>query len=212
MIHDLREQYMARGLDESDLASDPIEQLNEWLESAVAAGLRLTEAMVLATVDPAGRPSARTVLLKGADERGLGFYTNYRSRKGRELDSNPHAALLFVWNEISRQIRVTGEVSRASEKDSDEYFATRGRGAMIEAWASRQSEEIASRDALETSFAELEGRFEGAPVPRPDHCGLYRLDPDSFEFWQGRPDRMHDRLEYVRAAHAGGWTVRRLSP
>lgn len=167
--------------------------------------------MVVATVDAGGRPSSRAVLLKRADERGLVFYSNYESKKGRDLERNDRAAFLLLWSELARQIRVTGIVSKAPAAESDQYFATRDRNAQLEAWASEQSHTIPDRAWLEARFEQFDRRFVDQPVPRPDHWGGYRLVPDSFEFWQGRPHRMHDRLLYVRASD-GTWTISRLSP
>lgn len=211
-LNSLRHRYMGQGLDDGDMASDPLVQLNLWITDASAAGIRLPEAMVLATVGSNGQPSARTVLLKSAHNLAIGFYTNYLSRKGKELASNPNAALVFFWHEINRQVRITGKVQLASPDESDAYFAKRERGAMIEAWASPQSEGIISRDALETRFEAFEQQFEGSPVPRPKHCGLYRFLPDSFEFWQGRLNRMHDRLQYSLNYGGKTWRIRRLAP
>jgi pyridoxamine 5'-phosphate oxidase len=211
LIADLRQEYRAHALRESDLAADPIAQFRAWLDDAVAAGHPEPNAMALATVDAQGAPSARTVLLKGLDERGFGFYTNTQSRKAAELGADPRAALVFHWVTLSRQVRVVGSVSVLSDEESDAYFATRPRGAQLGAWASQQSRVAASRTAIEDAMKAASERFGDAPVPRPPHWGGYVLAPRDMEFWQGRPDRLHDRLRY-RRTDGGNWTVERLWP
>jgi pyridoxamine 5'-phosphate oxidase len=190
--------------------TDPLEQLAHWYEHAVAAGLPEPEAMALATTTPEGAPSVRFVLLKGIDARGVEFYTNYESRKGRELAANPRAALAILWKPLQRQVRVEGQVERLPAEESDAYFATRARGSRLGAWASRQSAEIPDREWLEARLAQAEAEYPGDDVPRPDYWGGYVLRPDAIEFWEGRPNRLHDRELFTRAA--GGWTARRLSP
>ncbi len=197
-------------LTERDLVTDPIEQLRRWFEDARAAGIALPEAMALATADADGRPSVRHVLMRGLDERGIVFYTNYGSRKGAELAANPHAAAVFLWRELDRQVCVLGSVARTSTEESDAYFATRPREARIGAWASEQSRPVASREALEARYQEMELRFPDE-VPRPPHWGGFRMAPERFEFWKGRRHRLHDRFAYTRAP-AGGWTIARLYP
>lgn len=205
----LRREYTSVGLDETDLAATWHEQLRRWLDEAVAADLTEPNAAVLATADAAGRPSARTVLLKAFDDRGLTVFTNYMSRKGQEAQVNPHASLVLPWVELQRQVVARGRVQRVSPEESAAYFRSRPRGAQLSAWASHQSAVIASRAALEARRAELEQRF-GEEIPVPDFWGGLRLVPDAVEFWQGRPDRLHDRLQF---RHDGvAWTVERLQP
>ncbi len=212
----LRRTYTSGGLDEPDLAATWTAQLLRWLDDAEAAGVLEINAMVLATAsgpDPARpRPRARTVLLKGLDEHGLVFFTNYRSAKARDLDANPQASVVFPWVELQRQVILGGTVSRLDGGASDRYFATRPYGSQIGALASPQSEVVASRAVLEEARDALRDRYpEGGPVPRPAHWGGYRLAPDEVEFWQGRPDRLHDRLRYRRDP-ARGWVTERLAP
>lgn len=198
-------------LREDEVAANPLEQFARWYDEAIAAGVELPEAMMLATAAPNGAPSARMVLLKGVEERGFVFYTNYESRKGRELAANPRAALVFHWPQTPRrQVSVGGSVERLSDRESDEYFRTRPFGSRIGAWASRQSEVIAGREGLERSFAELEAEHAEGEVPRPPWWGGYVLRPDMVEFWQNRPNRLHDRLRYRRSD--GEWVLERLSP
>lgn len=204
----LRREYAAAGLSEADLAPTWPEQFARWF--AEAAALREPNAMVLATVDAAGVPNARTVLLKAVDARGFVFFTNYTSPKSTELEANPHASLVFPWIDIERQVVVLGTVQRISESDSEVYFRSRPRAAQIGAWASHQSSVIADRGVLEARQAELVARFDGADVPVPPFWGGLRVVPASVEFWQGRASRLHDRLRY--RAEAEGWVVERLSP
>lgn len=190
---------------------DPIEQFRAWFEDASASGLLLPEAVALATATPDGTPSVRMVLLKGVDERGFRFFTNYQSRKADELEANPRAALCSHWSVLERQVRIEGDVERLTPEESDAYFRTRERGSRVGAWASDQSRPIADRGALEKKVSDIEDRFEGDEVPRPSYWGGYLLRPRRIEFWQGRANRLHDRLVYDRRTD-GGWAVTRLQP
>jgi pyridoxamine 5'-phosphate oxidase len=197
-------------LRKADLATDPLEQFRRWYADAEAAGMRAPQALALATATKDGAPSVRMVLLKSADERGFAFFTGYASRKAGELDANPRAALLFHWEPLGRQVRIEGSVARVSAQESDEYFATRPRGAQLAASASRQSSMLSNRDEIDERVSELDRQHAGGAVPRPEHWGGYRLTPETYEFWQHRDDRMHDRLRYRRSGD--GWTIERLSP
>jgi pyridoxamine 5'-phosphate oxidase len=209
-VSSLRRDYARASLSEADVDADPIRQFGLWLQEAMAAEVPDPTAMTLATATPDGRPSARVVLLKGFDAGGFTFYTNDESRKGRELAANPHAALVFYWPELERQVRVEGAVTPAGDAESDAYFASRPLGSRLGAWASPQSEVIAGREVLDRAVAELAARF-GGEVPRPPHWGGYRVSPDAVEFGQGRPSRLHDRLRYARRPE-GGWLRERLAP
>jgi pyridoxamine 5'-phosphate oxidase len=206
----MRQEYSERGLRKADLLADPLEQFTRWFGEARNAPLQEPNAMTLATVDAAGQPAARTVLLKGIDRHGLTFYTNLDSRKARELAANPKAALLFWWPPHARQVRFEGESEPVEDAEADAYFATRPRGSQIGAWASAQSSVIADRGALEAAEQEIAERFAGGRVPRPPFWGGYRLVPERVEFWQGRTNRLHDRLRYTRRAE--GWQIERLAP
>ncbi|WP_338703658.1 pyridoxamine 5'-phosphate oxidase [Streptomyces sp. Q6] len=211
----MREQYRTHdgGLLESDLAPHPMEQFTRWFKQAAAPGSALPEpnAMVVSTADAEGRPSSRTVLLKSYDDEGFVFYTNYGSRKAQDLGANPHIALLFPWHPASRQVLVTGTAARTSRQETEEYFHSRPYGSQLGAWASAQSSVLASRTELDTAYEELARRHPpGSTVPVPPHWGGFRITPRTVEFWQGRENRLHDRLRYVRADP--GWRVERLSP
>ncbi len=199
-----------KGLSEEAAGPDPLTLFTEWFEDAKRSGIYLPDAMTLATASKDGRPSARLMLLKGFDERGFRFFTNYESRKADDLTDNPRAALVFHWSRLQRQVRVEGKVEKLPEQESQEYFATRPRGSQLGAWASNQSSPIDDRRQLEESFREHEARFKGADVPLPPFWGGYRVIPDAIEFWQGRANRLHDRLRYTLGDD--GWTVARLSP
>jgi pyridoxamine 5'-phosphate oxidase len=206
-----RRDYEGLHLDRSDLDPDPIEQFRAWLAAAREAGIYEPEAMLVSTVDADGRPAARYVLLRGLDERGFAFYTNFESRKGREIEANPHAAVLFHWPEVHRQVRATGRIERVTQAESETYWNNRPRASRISAWASAQSEPIGSRAELEARAAEAETRFGDGDVPLPPFWGGYRLVPDELELWEHRDDRLHDRLRY-RRTDDGGWVLERLQP
>jgi len=205
----LRQDYMRAGLGEKDLAPDPLTQFGQWFDEALESGIALPNALTLATATRSGRPSARAVLLKGFDASGLVFYTNYNSRKGRELAENPLAMLLFFWGELERQVRIEGRVERVSAAESDAYFASRPLGSRLSAIVSPQSEPVADRGVLEAKLAAAAKQHRNDP-PRPPYWGGYRVVPEWFEFWQGRQDRLHDRLCYRR--ETGGWKIERLAP
>jgi len=209
-IADLRKDYARESLDEKDVARDPIVQFARWFQEALNSGFTDPNAMTLATADGMGRPSARIVLLKGYDSRGFVFFTNYLSRKGRELAGNPPAALLFHWIELERQVRIEGNVEKVAPEESDEYYLSRPLASRLGAWASPQSQVIAHREELEGRLVEVSTQYGETP-PRPEHWGGYRLAPDVLEFWQGRPSRLHDRVRYAREP-MGVWRIERLAP
>jgi pyridoxamine 5'-phosphate oxidase len=208
---DLRREYMQRGLQEDELAEDPFRQFQQWFDAALAADLPEPNAMTLATATRDGSPSARMVLLKQVDDRGFVFFSNYESRKGNELAENPRAALIFFWVQLERQIRIEGAVEWVSAAESDAYFHSRPPGSQISAAASHQSQIIAGREVLEKRVAELETEYPDGEVPRPAYWGGFRVIPETVEFWQGRANRLHDRLRY-RKDQDGHWLVERLSP
>jgi pyridoxamine 5'-phosphate oxidase len=207
---DPRRNYDRDSLDEARAAHEPFAQFGRWFDDARAAELLEAHAMILATADARGRPSSRTVLLRGWDERGFVFFTNYASRKGREIAVDPFAALLFYWDALERQVRIEGPIAAVPAAESDAYFARRPRGHQLSAWASEQSSTVADRATLEAAMRDAERRFAGVDVPRPPHWGGYRVTPERVEFWQGRPNRVHDRLVYDR--DGAGWTRARLAP
>jgi pyridoxamine 5'-phosphate oxidase len=210
-LADLRREYTKGGLRRADLHANPIVQFQKWFEQAMNAQLLEPSAMTLATADAQGHPSARIVLLKSADERGFTFFTNYESRKGRELAVNANAALVLYWAELEREVLVAGSVTKTSRSESEEYFARRPRGSQMGAWVSRQSSVVPDRAFLERRLAEVEAQFTGRTVETPPYWGGYLLTPERIEFWQGRPNRLHDRFQYSRQPD-GGWLIERLSP
>ncbi len=209
-ISGLGRDHKQGGLDESDLDPDPFVQFGRWLDEALRSGITLPNAMTLATAGADALPSARMVLLKAVDDVGFVFYTNFESRKGRDLASNPNAALVFYWSELERQVRVTGGVAKVDRSEAEEYFVSRPFASRVAAWASPQSEAISSRDELEGRFADLESQYRDGNVPMPVHWGGYRLIPTEIEFWQSRPNRLHDRFRYSRGR--GDWNIERLAP
>lgn len=206
----LRREYETAGLLEQDVAADPISQFGIWFDGVVEAGVSEPNAFVLATAGPDGRPSARAVLMKKLDDQGLVFYTNLASRKSEDLRGNPQAAATFVWTSLHRQVRFEGAVELVADEDADRYFEERPRGAQLAAHASMQSTVVASREELDQRFEEMEAHFNGVKIPRPRAWGGWRLRPDQVEFWQGQPDRFHDRLRY--SSEEGGWRIERLAP
>jgi pyridoxamine 5'-phosphate oxidase len=209
-IADLRKNYTQAGLLEPDIAANPFDQFQLWFEQAVAANLTEPNAMTLATVTAAGKPSARIVLLKGFDDRGFVFYTNYNSQKGVELQTHPFAALVFLWHDLERQIRIEGKIELVSEAESTAYFHSRPLSSQLGAWASAQSNVIADRAVLEDRLHQLEQEYLDRAIPKPPHWGGIRVIPQEIEFWQGRPSRLHDRLRYQLVD--GGWQIARLAP
>jgi len=210
-LAELRREYTLAGLRRADLDADPIAQFQKWFDQALKAELLEPNAMTLSTVDEDHRPSSRIVLLKGVDARGFSFFTNYKSRKGRELAATPNAALTFHWGGLERQVNIRGSVTKLSREESEAYFAVRPLGSQFGAWVSKQSNVVENRAYLERRLLEVEAEFGGGKVPTPPYWGGYVLAPDALEFWQGRPNRLHDRFQYLRdGAHA--WKIDRLSP
>jgi pyridoxamine 5'-phosphate oxidase len=209
-ISDLRQDYRQAALLETEANPNPIAQFQSWFDAAVAAQLPEPNAMTIATATPDGMPSARVVLLKDVDDRGFVFFTNYNSHKGQELTANPQAAIVFLWTELERQVRIQGRVERIAPAESDEYFYSRPPGSRLGAWASDQSEVVASREVLDQQLADLEAKYANQEIPRPEHWGGFRVIPTMIEFWQGRSSRLHDRLRYRLVGEA--WVIDRLSP
>lgn len=207
----LRQEYESHGLRRAELNPDPIKQFAEWFSAAVAAEIRDPNAMSVATATADGKPSLRIVLLKGFDDRGFVFFTNYASEKGQQLEENPRAALALWWVQLARQIRIDGTVEKTSRRESEEYFHSRPAGSQLGAWTSKQSEVIDARRVLEARLLEMTERFAGATIPLPAHWGGYRVHPEKIEFWQGRPNRLHDRFRYTRQPD-GTWLIERLAP
>jgi pyridoxamine 5'-phosphate oxidase len=210
-IADLRREYTCEGLREADARTNPFEQFKHWFNQAIAAQLPEPNAMTIATATVEGKPSARMVLLKDYDERGFVFYTNYTSQKGRQLSENPWGAIVFWWAQLERQVRIEGRVEKVAPEESDAYFHSRPKGSQLGARASDQSQVVESRDVLEQRLQQLKDEYEDKEVPRPTHWGGFRLIPEAIEFWQGRPNRLHDRLLYQRQED-GSWYTQRLSP
>ena len=210
-IADLRQNYSRAGLSEADLNADPIAQFGVWFQQALDADLLEPNAMTLATATSDGKPTARIVLLKGVDERGFVFYTNYESQKGQQLIANPYAALVFLWDKLERQVRIEGKVVKLSKEESTEYFHSRPKASQLGAIASDQSRVIPNREVLEQKLAELQTKYQDETVPKPEHWGGFRVIPDRLEFWQGRPSRLHDRLVYQIQGDSS-WEIERLAP
>jgi len=209
-LANLRKDYTLHDLNETDVDADPLKQFQVWFNDALTANVVEPNAMILATATKDGKPSARTVLLKGFDAHGFVFYTNYESRKGQELAENPWAAVVLLWKEMQRQVRIEGQIEKCSEEESDRYFGSRPLGSQLGARVSQQSQVISGREVLESRLEELKDEFANRDVARPPYWGGYRLRPVSIEFWQGRPNRLHDRLRY--RLEDGGWMIERLSP
>ena len=209
-LYDLREEYMAQSLNESDVLDSPIEQFKIWFGEAAVAKIYEPNAVILATSSKIGIPSARVVLLKAISEKGFDFFTNFQSRKGTQLLENPNAAMVFYWAELERQVRIEGQVDKLTNEESDKYFETRPVGSRLGAWASPQSRVITDRDWLEENHNQIREKFKHGQVPRPENWGGYRLKPHLVEFWQGRQNRLHDRIEYI--IEDDDWKIRRLAP
>ena len=210
-IADIRKDYQLKSLLETAVADNPFEQFNRWWDDAIQSDLEEVNAMTLATASATGMPSARIVLLKAATADGFIFFTNYNSHKGKELEENPFACLVFFWKELERQIRITGTIEKVSAEASDEYFYSRPEGSRIGAWVSPQSDVIPSRETIEANIVKYVQKFKGSEITRPPHWGGYIVKPTVLEFWQGRPNRLHDRIQYTKQQD-GGWGIERLAP
>ncbi len=210
-IAEIRKEYMLETLSEKDVELNAIQQFGKWWQEATSSEIDEVNAMMLATATPDGKPSARVVLLKGYDENGFVFFTNYESNKGKELEANPNACLVFFWKELERQIRLEGKVEKVSSQESDDYFLSRPPGSQVGAWASPQSTVIAGREVIEANVLKYSRQFEQEPLQRPVHWGGYRLKPQLVEFWQGRESRLHDRLQYTLQENTT-WKIERLAP
>ncbi|HEX2684372.1 MAG TPA: pyridoxamine 5'-phosphate oxidase [Ferruginibacter sp.] len=210
-IADIRKDYQMQSLSEADVAASPFEQFEKWWDDAENSELEERNAMTLATASSTGIPSARIVLLKSVSEAGFVFFTNYNSAKGKELEENPHASLVFFWKELERQVRISGRVEKVSAEESDAYFNSRPEGSQVGAWASPQSTVIESREVIEKNITDIKQEFSGKYISRPPHWGGYIVIPSTIEFWQGRPSRLHDRIRYTRLKN-GGWKRERLAP
>ena len=210
-IADIRKDYKMRSLSEAEVDADPLKQFQHWWQDALNAKIEEVNAMTLATASPDGVPSARILLLKGLSEKGFVFFTNYNSFKGQQLAENPRASLVFFWKEVERQVRITGVVEKLPDAENDEYFNSRPEGSRIGAWASPQSQVIESREWLQANTVKLQQQFINKPLERPPHWGGYVVKPISIEFWQGRPNRLHDRLQYT-LNEMGSWKIERLAP
>ncbi|MFN5421807.1 MAG: pyridoxamine 5'-phosphate oxidase [bacterium] len=209
-ISSIRKDYQLKSLSESDVEVHPIRQFGKWWDEALTSKIEEVNAMTLSTVTHEGRPSARIVLLKGFDENGFVFFTNYDSEKGKQLLEHPFASLVFFWKELERQVRIEGNCEKVTDKESDEYFDSRPQGSQLGAWASPQSRIIEGRQVLEENIKQLELRFSNGKIPRPPHWGGYRVIPDKVEFWQGRSSRLHDRIVYQKSLD--GWGISRIAP
>lgn len=210
-IADIRKEYKLQSLSEHEIAANPVQQFEKWWNEAIHSGIDEVNAMTVATSSNDGVPAARTILLKGFDERGFVFFSNYNSYKGQQLQENPRACLVFFWKELERQVRITGVVEKTSAKESDEYFNSRPEGSRIGAWTSPQSQVIASRQWLEENEKKFQEAFKNETIKRPEHWGGYRVKPVNIEFWQGRPNRLHDRIQYS-LTEDGNWLIERLAP
>jgi pyridoxamine 5'-phosphate oxidase len=209
-IKSLRTNYSKHSLDEKEVNADPLRQFELWMKEAIEAKVNEPHAMVVSTVDKNGKPSSRILLLREVSDKGFSFYTNYHSRKGSDIEQNPFVCLNFFWPELERQVRVEGKLSKQTDRESDEYFETRPRESQLGAWVSTQSHVLKSREELERKFAETEQKFSGKPIPRPPYWGGYNLKPERLEFWQGRPHRLHDRIQYT--INMDSWKIERLFP